>query len=186
MGKSGTPNEARGPSEDLVRRGLDAHRHRQHLGSADGVNSWFITRASERARWDEEGQVVSCLKTGHILCCHRPLTSPGNRWRLRPVPFAGRGQPPTGRIVGTMSEVQRHYTCPVCELQFVVAFDAEEPLGPTSIRVPCPREPGRRGGAASKEAECKGVITTRLPKDYRVLLPGQRRTPETMKSYKPH
>ena len=69
-----------------------------------------------------------------------------------------------------MTEVQRHHTCPVCGLRFLVTFDEADHLNEVAIRIDCPRAPGGREKAAEGQGPgCHGYLVTHLPTRYRVL-----------------
>jgi hypothetical protein len=70
-----------------------------------------------------------------------------------------------------MSEVRRRYTCPVCQLRFVVAFDEADPPEHPSVRIDCPRTADGHARQADRQGPaCQGHIETHdLPARYRVL-----------------
>jgi hypothetical protein len=70
-----------------------------------------------------------------------------------------------------MSEVRRRYTCPICQLRFVVVFDEADPLEHFAVRIDCPRAPdGHARPADGQGPACHGHIETHdLPTRYRVL-----------------
>lgn len=68
-----------------------------------------------------------------------------------------------------MSEVRRRYTCSVCQLKFVIAFDEADAAEHPSVRIHCPRTVDGHARPADGPA-CQGHIEAHdLPVNYRVL-----------------
>jgi hypothetical protein len=77
------------------------------------------------------------------------------------------------RILSTqersMSEVRRRYTCPICQLKFVIAFDEADQAEHASVRIDCPRTVEGHARPAAGPA-CQGRVEAHdLPVNYRVL-----------------
>jgi hypothetical protein len=103
----------------------------------------------------DEGVEIDCLTCDPGLQTWAPAE---RAIRLRTRPTRG------------MSRVQRHHTCPVCGLRFLVVFDGSDHLGEVAVRIDCPRAPG--GGErqiGDPAAGCQGYLVTHVPTQYRVL-----------------